>query len=131
MRSSLVLLMLLIAVASDDVEATSIVGQYPAFSRYYLLFSGLNMVQVLNNPFLDKGVGAGPLVVDYLTQKGVAILVAGGFGPPMIEAMKRKGMRYFQFSGVAQDAVERAVNYLKSAGKGGGEKPGDRGPAEK
>ncbi len=44
----------------------------------------------------------------------------------MIEAMNRKGMKYFQFSGiVAQDAVERVVNYLKPAEKGSGEKPGD------
>jgi|GEM_PF-6103131 len=122
---------LLIAVASDDVEATSIVGNFAAHSPYYLLFSGITMVQVLRNPFLDKGPGAGPLVVDYLAQKGVAILVAGRFGPPMIEAMNRKGMRYFLYSGVAQEAVERVVKYLKPAEKKGGEKRGNRGPAEK
>ena len=44
----------------------------------------------------------------------------------MIDAMDIKGMKYFQFSGiVAQDAVERVVNYLKPAEKGGGRKPGD------
>ncbi len=61
---------LLVAVASDDPESTSLVGNFAARSQYYLLFSGLNMVQVLRNPFLDKGPGAGPLVVEYLAQKG-------------------------------------------------------------
>lgn len=116
---------LLIAVASDDVESTAIVGSFAARSQYYLLFSGINMVQVLPNPFLDKGPGAGPLVVDYLAKKGVGILVAGRFGPPMIESMNRRGMKYFLYSGVAQEAVERVVNYLKPAEKGGGQKPGN------
>ena len=120
---------LLVAVASNDVESTALVSDFAARSEYYLLFSGLNMVQVLNNPFVDKGPGAGPLVVEYLAEKGVAIIVAGRFGPPMIYAMDRKGMKYFQFSGVAQEAVERVGN--KPAGKGGGEKPNDRGPAGK
>ena len=110
-----------IAVASDDGDTTSVVGAYPARSRYYLLFSGITMVEVLKNPFLDKGAGAGPLIVDYLAQKGVAILVAGGFGPPMIEAMNKKGMKYFQFSGVAQEAVERVMSDLKPAEKKDGE----------
>ena len=121
---------LLVAVASNDVESTALVGDFAGRSEYYLLFSGLNMVQVLRNPFLDKGTGAGPLVVDYLAEKGVTIIVAGRFGPPMIEAMNRKGMKYFLYSGVAQEAVERVMNYLKPGKKGGREKPGDRGPAK-
>jgi len=51
---------LLIAVASDDVESTSIVSNYAVRSQYYLLFSGINMVEVVRNPFLDKGVGGRP-----------------------------------------------------------------------
>ena len=40
----------LIAVASDDKEATSLVSDYAARSRYYLLFSGTDFVQVVHNP---------------------------------------------------------------------------------
>ena len=86
------------------------------------------MVEVLRNPFLDKGPGRSPLVVDYLAKKGVAILVAGRFGPPMIDAMNRKGMKYFQFSGVAQEAAERVVNYLKPAKSGNRSNAYSRGP---
>jgi hypothetical protein len=39
-------------------------------------------------------------------------LVAGRFGPYMIEAMNRRGMKYFQFSGTAQDAAERVIKFL-------------------
>jgi predicted Fe-Mo cluster-binding NifX family protein len=110
---------LLIAVASDDVEATSLVSNFAASSRYYLLFSGTNFVQVVNNPFLQKGPGAAPLVVDYLAQKGVGVVVAVRFGPLMIEAMNMKGMKYIQFSGVAQEAAERVVNFLRPSKKDG------------
>ncbi len=104
---------LLVAVASDDVEATSVVSKTGGRSRYYLLFSGTDFVQVLDNPFLAKGPGATPALIDYLAQKGVGVVVAGGFGPLMIEAMEQKGMKYFIFSGIAQDAVERVVNFLQ------------------
>jgi len=103
----------LIAVASDDKEATSLVSDYAARSRYYLLFSGTDFVQVVHNPFLDKGPGAAPGVVDYLAQKGVGLLIAGRFGPFMIEALDKKGMKYFQFSGVAKEAAARAADFLR------------------
>jgi len=103
----------LIAVASDDVEATSLVSNLAARCQYYLLFSGTDFVQVVSNPFLQKGPGAAPLVVDYLGQKGVGVVVAGRFGPYMIEAMNRRGMKYFQFSGTAQEAAERVINFLR------------------
>lgn len=103
----------LIAVASESQEATSLVGSFAARSRYYLLFSGRDFVQALSNPFLPGGPGAGPLVVDYLAQKGVGIIVAGRFGPPMIQAMNRRGMKYIQYSGVAQEAAQRVFNFLR------------------
>jgi predicted Fe-Mo cluster-binding NifX family protein len=103
----------LIAVASDDKEATSLVSDYAARSRYYLLFSGTDFVQVVHNPFMDKGRGAAPDVVDYLAQKGVGLLIAGRFGPFMIEALDKKGMKYFQFSGVAKEAAARAADFLQ------------------
>ncbi len=107
----------LIAVASDDVEATSLVSNYAARCQYYLLFSGTDFVQVLNNPFLPRGPDSAPFIVDYLAQKGVRVVVAGRFGPIMVEAMNKKGMKYIQFSGVAQEGAERAVNRFKPSPK--------------
>jgi predicted Fe-Mo cluster-binding NifX family protein len=108
---------LLVAVASDDVEATSLVSQTAGRSRYYLLFSGTDFVQVLENPFLAKGPGATPSLVEYLAQRGVGVVVAGGFGPLMIEAMEQKGMKYIIFSGIAQEAAERVVNFSRAPKK--------------
>ena len=105
---------LLIAVASDDKEATSLVSNSAARSQYYLLFDETSqLIQVVNNPFLAKGRGAASFVVDYLAQKGVGVVVAGRFGPVMIEAMNRKGMKYVPYSGVAQSAAERVINSLR------------------
>ena len=104
---------LLNAVASDDVEATSLVSNFAARSQYYLLFSGTDFVQVVNNPFLPRGGGSAPFIVDYLAQKGVGVVVAERFGFYMIEVMNRRGMKYFQFSGTAQEAAERVVNFLR------------------
>jgi predicted Fe-Mo cluster-binding NifX family protein len=114
---------LLIAVASDNQEATSLVGNFAARSRYYLLFSQtLELVQVVQNPFLSEEERAAPLIVDYLAQKGVGVIVAGRFGPPMIKAMNRKEMRYIQYSGVAREAVQRVINFLRPPeGKTGGQ----------
>ena len=103
----------LIAVASDDVEATSLVGSFPARSRYFLLFSGTDFVQVISNPFLSGGSEAASLVVDYLAQKGVGVVVAERFGPLMIQAINRKGMKYIQFSGAAKEAAEQVVISLR------------------
>jgi predicted Fe-Mo cluster-binding NifX family protein len=103
----------LIAVASDDVEATSLVSNTAGRSRYYLLFSGTDFVQLLDNPFRAMGPGATPSLVEYLSQKGVGVVIAGGFGPVMVEAMNRRGMKYFQFSGTAQEAAERVTNFLR------------------
>jgi len=110
---------LLIAVASDSVEATSLVSKTGGRSRYYLLFSGTDFVQVLDNPFLAKGPGATPSLVEYLAQKGVGVVVAGGFGPLMVEAMDQKGMKYIIFSGIAQEAAERVVDLLRPPQKDG------------
>jgi predicted Fe-Mo cluster-binding NifX family protein len=103
----------LIAVASDDVEATSMVSNSAGRSRYYLLFSGTDFVQVLDNPFLAKGPGVAPSLIEYLAQKGVGVVIAGGFGPLMIESMNQKGMKYMVFSGIAQEGAERALNVLR------------------
>jgi predicted Fe-Mo cluster-binding NifX family protein len=108
---------LLVAVASDDVEATSLVSKTAGRSRYYLLFSGTDFVQVLDNPFLAQGPGATPLLVEYLAQKGVGVVIAGGFGPLMIEAMDQKGMKYIIFSGIAQEGAERVANFLRPSKK--------------
>ncbi len=104
---------LLVAVASEGKEATSLVSDFAGRSRYYLLFSGTDFVQAVQNPFLDKGPGAGPDVVDYLARKGVGLLIAGRFGPFLIEAMNKKGMKYMMFSGVAQKAAEQVPNFLR------------------
>jgi predicted Fe-Mo cluster-binding NifX family protein len=106
---------LLIAVAADEKEATSLVSGFAARSQYYLLFDETSqLVQVVNNPFLAKGRGAAPLVVDYLARKGVGVVVAGRFGPLMIDAMNAKGVKYVTYSGVAQNAAERVINLFQS-----------------
>ena len=109
----------LIAVASDNVEATSLVSNTAGRSRYYLLFSGTDFVQRLDNPFRAMGPGATPSLVEYLSQKGVGVVIAGGFGPLMIEAMDQKGMKYIIFSGSAQEAAERVVHFLRPPKKDG------------
>ncbi len=100
---------ILIAIASDDVEATSLVSYSAGRSRYYLLFSGTDFVQTLDNPFLAEGPGVAQLLVEYLAQKGVGVIIAGGFDPLMIGTMDNKGIKYIIFSGIAQVAAERVI----------------------
>jgi predicted Fe-Mo cluster-binding NifX family protein len=61
------------------------------------------------NPHKDARGGAGTQAVDLLAGKGVKVVVAGEFGPRMVDAMKGRGMRYLEFKGSVADAVKKAL----------------------
>ena len=100
-----------IAVASNNKNTTSNVGAIAGRSPYYLIFDSTGkLVEVIENPYKDARGGAGPSTADFLAEKGVTIVIAGTFGGKMINAMKGKGMTYFEFKGTANDAVKKVLN---------------------
>ncbi len=99
------------AVASDGKTLSSAVGSVAARSSSYLIFDGNGkFVEAINNPYKEVGGGAGPLVVNFLAQKGINVITAQSFGKKMVDAMTAKGIVHFEFKGNADDAVRK---YLK------------------
>ena len=100
-----------IAVASNNKNATSNVGTIAGRSPYYLIFNGTGkLIEVIENPYKDVRGGAGPSTANFLAEKGVTIVIAETFGGKMINAMKSKGMTYFEFKGITNDAVKKVLN---------------------
>lgn len=103
--------MIKIAVASDGKTVSSAVSRVAARSSVFLIFDGNGkFVEAINNPHKEIGGGAGPLVVNFLAQKGANVITAQSFGKKMVDAMKAKGIVHFEFKGNADDAVRK---YLK------------------
>jgi len=99
-----------IAVASNNKNATSHVGTTAGRSPYYIIFDSTGtLIEVIENPYKDVRGGAGPSTANFLAEKGVTIVIAGTYGGKMINAMKSKGMTYFEFKGIATDAVKKVL----------------------
>ena len=99
-----------IAVASNNKNTTSNVGAMAGRSPYYLIFDSTGkLIEVIENPYKDVRGGAGPSTANFLAEKGVTIVIAETFGGKMINAMKSKGMTHFEFKGIANDAVKKAL----------------------
>ena len=99
-----------IAVASDNKNATSHVGTIAGRSHYYLIFNSTGkLAEVIENPYKDVRGGAGPSTANFLADKGVTIVIAETFGGKMINTTKSRGMTYFEFKGIATDAVQKVL----------------------
>ena len=100
----------LIAIVSAEKTATGTVGNVAARSPYFLLFNGQGeLIEVLDNPHRDTGGGAGPLVAEFMGERGITTMVAGNFGSNMKASLDEKGINYFEFSRKAEEAA-RAVS---------------------
>lgn len=99
-----------IAVASNDKQAISNVGSIAGRSPYYLIFDNTGkLTEVIENPHKDERGGAGLATAHFLAEKAVTIVIAETFGGKMIDAMKSKGVTYFAFKGIVNDAVKKAL----------------------
>jgi predicted Fe-Mo cluster-binding NifX family protein len=99
-----------IAVSSEGKSPSSPVSSVAARCPYFLVFDERGaLIETLENPHLNAAGGAGSQVVDFLSRKGVTVVIAGAFGPNMVGALKAKGMNYLEFKGSAADAVKKAL----------------------
>jgi predicted Fe-Mo cluster-binding NifX family protein len=99
-----------IAVAADSDTQTATVSNQAARCAYYLIFDNSGkLLEVIDNPYKDARGGAGPSVVSFLSRNGVTEIIAEAFGSKMIDAMKSKGIKYFELSGSADEAVNRIL----------------------
>jgi len=100
-----------IAVASNSKDATASISNKADKCPYYLIFDGTGkLIEVVGNPYKDVQSGAGAQTAGFLASKGVTVVIAETFGEKMTEAMRNNGTDYFQFHGIAQDAVKTVLS---------------------
>jgi predicted Fe-Mo cluster-binding NifX family protein len=98
-----------IAVASKGKEEGSEVSEVAGRAPYYLVFSEKGRIEeVIKNPFSVGGGGAGWGVAKMLADKGVDVVVAGRFGPNIIQALEQRGVRHAEASGKVSEAAKKA-----------------------
>jgi predicted Fe-Mo cluster-binding NifX family protein len=99
-----------LAVAAEGPAPSSQVSAVSARGPYFLCFDEKGVfVEAVANPHKNAPGGAGSQAVDFLAGKGATVVVAGAFGPKMVDAMQAKRMRYLEFKGNAVDAVKQAL----------------------
>jgi len=95
-----------IAVAALGKEENSMVSPRSGRSKFYLLFADNgNLLEVISNPFSRGGGGAGFGVAKMLADKKVDIVIGSQIGGHMEEALKSRGVKYYEMTGSAKDAV--------------------------
>lgn len=98
-----------IVVAATDQTPAAAVSNNAGPSPYFLVFDQKGkLVETLTNPYKEAD-SAGPKVVTFLAGKGATVVVAGDFGPRLVEIMKSKGITALSFKGSVQDAVKKAL----------------------
>lgn len=98
-----------IAVAASGDGPGALVNAQAASAPYYLVFDQKGkLLEALENPY-KTAQSPGPDVVNYLSGKGATVVVAGDFGPKIVDVMKAKRMWPVRFEGSAQDAVKKVL----------------------
>ncbi|NOQ42236.1 MAG: hypothetical protein GQ563_07025 [Desulfuromusa sp.] len=96
-----------IAVAANDSGPEATVSEKSGRAAYFLFFdSSGNFLETENNPFSGVPGGAGPKVAGFLSDKGVALVVAGEFGTKMERALNSFKIKYISQTGVAHEVVQ-------------------------
>lgn len=103
-----------IAVAALRKDETSEVSPRSGRSKFYLLFDGNgNLLEAIPNPFSRGGGGAGFGVAKMLADKDVQIVIGRQVGGHMEEALKSRGLKYYEMAGSAREAVARVITKEK------------------
>jgi predicted Fe-Mo cluster-binding NifX family protein len=96
-----------VAVASSGKTPADNIGNVAARSPYFLFFDSQGkLLEVLENPHRDVGGRAGPLVADFMAEKGVTSVVAGNFGQNIVDSLDKKGIQHIALSGPVEKALE-------------------------
>jgi predicted Fe-Mo cluster-binding NifX family protein len=98
-----------IAVAAAGKTAAAAVVDQPASAPCFLFFDEKGkLLEAIENPY-KSAENPGPEVINFLAGKGATIVVAGFFGPKIIDVAKAKGVTPVAFKGTAQEAVTKAL----------------------
>ena len=97
-----------VAIASEGKTPDSGVSELSGRAPYYLLFEDGRLAKTIKNPFAVGGGGAGFGVAKMLADERVELVVAGKFGSNMAGALKEKGIKSVEMTGITvKEALER------------------------
>jgi len=103
-----------IAVASVGKEGTSEISPRSGRAKFYLLFDEKgNLLEVISNPFSRGGGGAGFGVAKMLADKKVEVMIGSQMGDHMEEALKSRGLKFFEMEGRVIEALAKIIEQTK------------------
>lgn len=96
------------AIASSNKDKSGDINEKAGRSKYYLIIDESGKVlEVVSNPFSTGGGGAGFGAAKMLADKNVETIVAGQFGPNMIQAMAERGITHLSETGKISDFIDK------------------------
>lgn len=99
-----------IAIASEGKDKTINVDKRAGRAPYYLIFDETKtLIETIDNPFSFGSGGAGFAVAKMLADKEVNIVVAGEFGGKMTAAMEDRNLKFYEFAGSIEEALEKFI----------------------
>ena len=110
MRSETSVLGVKIAIATINKKVDSKISSRGGRAPYYLIFNEkAELLEVVSNPFSVGGGGAGVSVAKMLADMNVEIVIAGKLGDKMTEALKEKGIKFYEKEGIAKEIINTIV----------------------
>ena len=98
-----------IAVAANDKTPAASVSSQAGRSPFFLFFDEKGkLIEAIPNPY-KEAERSGTAVADFLSGKGVTVVVAEEYGPQIVGVMKGKGIRTVPFKGSVEEAVKKVL----------------------
>ena len=99
-----------IAVAATGPEKEAAISQQAGRTPFFLFFNSKgNFLEAVENPSRDQSRNAGPNAALFLADKGVTLVIAGGFGSKMKQALEEHHIQYVKKTGAAYNAVQTII----------------------
>lgn len=98
------------AVAADGHEVSTSISHEVGRAPYFLILNERgDLIEVIQNPYLELKFGLGPIVADMLAEKEVTMLIGGFAGPNMHHKLKAQGIQFTHGKG----GVKRVMSSLR------------------
>jgi len=95
--------------ASEDAEISNRASRAP---YYFIYEAGNRAAEVIANPFAPSERAMGLRMADFLSSKGVALVVAQRFGTAFSAALASKGLRSMAARGRVRAGAEEAYAHM-------------------
>lgn len=94
-----------IVIASEDKNLNSKVFDFAGRAPFYLVFEDKNLIEVIENPFLNQG-GVGFKLPEFLEKRKIDLFIAGEFGGNMERSLEEKKINFKKAKGLVKDFIE-------------------------